>query len=51
MGAGLGLERNCLAQSETGFVWQVFRSDKMALSQEAGGKPFSHFSLDNPRPV
>jgi len=34
-----------------GFVWQVFRSDKMTLPQEAGGKPISHFSLDKPRPI
>jgi hypothetical protein len=28
-----------------GFVWQVFRSEKMTLPQEAGGRPISHFSL------
>jgi hypothetical protein len=34
-----------------GFVWQVFQSHKMTLPQEAGGKPFSHFSLDKLRQV
>jgi hypothetical protein len=36
---------------ELGSVWQVFRNDKMTLPQEAGGKTFSHFSLDKPRRV